>query len=115
MATKEDLVKTIKEWITHDNDIKSLQQTIKEHRTKKKELSDSLLNIMKENKIDCFDINNGKIIYCKNKIKTPLNKKTLFETLERYFENRPDINAMEVGEYILDNREVKIKEDVRRK
>ena len=63
MATKEDLVKTIKEWINHDNHIKSLQQKIKEHRTKKKILSDNLLDIMKENKIDCFDINNGKIIY----------------------------------------------------
>ena len=85
MATKEVLVNTIKEWIDHDNEIKNLQQQIKEHRNKKKSLTDNLLEIMKDNEIDCFDINNGKIIYCKNKVKSPLNKKTLLETLEKYF------------------------------
>jgi sugar diacid utilization regulator len=115
MTTKEDLVRTIKEWMTQDTQIKSLQQKIKEYRTKKKVLSDSLLDIMKENQIDCFDINNGKIIYCKNRVKTPLNKKTLLETLERYFENNPDINATEVSKFVLDNREVKITENIRRK
>jgi hypothetical protein len=115
MATKEVLVKTIKEWIDHDNQIKSLQKQIKEHRTEKKELTDSLLEIMKDNEIDCFDINNGKIVYCKNKVKTPLNKKTLLETLEKYFENIPDIDASVVSNFVLDNREVKIKEIIRRK
>lgn len=115
MATKDVLVKTIKEWIEHDNKIKILQKEIKEHRSEKKELTDSLLEIMKENEIDCFDINNGKIIYCKNKVKTPLNKKSLLETLEKYFENRPDIDASDVSNFVLDNREVKIKEIIRRK
>lgn len=115
MTTKLELVDTIKEWITHDNQIKLMQQEIKEHRTVKRALSDRLLNIMKENQIDCFDINNGKIIYCKNKVKTPLNKKILLETLEKYFQNRPDINATEVSEFVLDNREIKIKENIRRK
>ena len=115
MATKEVLVKTIKEWIEHDNKIKSLQKKIKEHRMEKKTLTDSLLGIMKENEIDCFVINNGKILYCKNKVKTPLNKKTLLETLEKYFEDRPDIDAIEVSDFVLDNREVKIKEIIRRK
>tara|TARA_Y100000389_G_scaffold192924_1_gene221118 strand:- start:12541 stop:12888 length:348 start_codon:yes stop_codon:yes gene_type:complete len=115
MATKDVLVKTIKEWIDHDNHIKTLQQQIKEHRNEKKSLTDNLLEIMKENEIDCFDINNGKIIYCKNKVKTPLNKKTLLETLEKYFEDRPDIDANEVGHFVLDNRKVEIKEIIRRK
>lgn len=115
MATKDVLVKTIKEWIEHDNKIRLLQKEIKEHRSEKKELTDSLLEIMKENEIDCFDINNGKIIYCKNKVKTPLNKKSLLETLEKYFENRPDIDPSEVSNFVLDNREIKIKEIIRRK
>lgn len=115
MATKDVLVKTIKEWIEHDNKIKILQKEIKEHRSEKKELTDSLLEIMKENEIDCFDINNGKIIYCKNKVKSPLNKKSLLETLEKYFENMPDIDASDVSNFVLENREVKIKEIIRRK
>ena len=115
MTTKEVLVSTIKDWINQDNQIKSFQQKIKEYRAKKKILTDSLLDIMKTNEIDCFDINNGKIIYCQNKVKTPLNKKTLLTTLEKYFENRPDIDVKDVSEFVLDNRETKIKENIRRK
>jgi len=115
MATKEVLVNTIKEWIDHDNEIKNLQQQIKEHRNKKKSLTDNLLEIMKDNEIDCFDINNGKIIYCKNKVKSPLNKKTLLETLEKYFEDMPDIHPEQVSKYIFDNRKIEIKENIRRK
>ena len=115
MATKEVLVNTIKEWIDHDNEIKNLQQQIKEHRNKKKSLTDNLLEIMKDNEIDCFDINNGKIIYCKNKVKSPLNKKTLLETLEKYFEDMPDIHQEQVSKYIFDNRKIEIKENIRRK
>ena len=115
MSTKEELVKLIKEWITIDDTIKSLQKNIKEYRTQKKELTDTLVNIMKTNEIDCFDINNGKLIFCKNKVKAPLNKRILLSTLEKYFENQPDINVTEVSEFVLDNREIKIKEDIRRK
>ena len=115
MDTKEILVKTIKTWITHDDKIKLLQKQIKEHRIEKKALTDSLVEVMKQNQIDCFDINNGKIIYYKNKVKTPLTKKTLLATLETYFENTPEVDASHVGEFILDNREIKITENIRRK
>jgi len=115
MSTKEELVKLIKEWITIDDNIKSLQKNIKKYRTEKKALTDTLVNIMKTNEIDCFDINNGKLIFCKNKVKSALNKTTLLSTLEKYFENQPDVNVTEVRDFVLDNREIKIKEDIRRK
>ena len=70
---------------------------------------------MKTNEIDCFDINNGKLIFCKNKTKSPLNKKVLLESLEKYFEDIPNINAEKVSEFIMENREIKIKENIRRK
>ena len=57
----------------------------------------------------------SKILFCKNKIKTPLNKKTLLSSLEKYFEQIPDISAEEVSEFILESRETKIKENIRRK
>jgi len=74
-----------------------------------------LVDIMKTNEIDCFDINNGKLIFCKNKVKTPLNKKTLLASLATYFENNPEINAEAVGDFILENREIKVTENIRRK
>ena len=115
MTTKDVLVNKIKEWISHDDEIKNLQKQIKEHRTEKKALTGSLVDIMKTNEIDCFDINDGKLIFCKNKVKTPLNKKILLASLEKYFENTPEINAEDVGEFILESREIQIKENIRRK
>ena len=65
--TKEQLVATIKEWIQTESEIKLLQKEIKMRRARKKELSEMLVSTMKDNEIDCFDINDGKIIYSQNK------------------------------------------------
>jgi hypothetical protein len=118
MASKEELVNIIKEWIENDDKVKELQTIIKEYKNKKKNLTLSLLSIMKNNEIDCFDINSGKIVYCKNKTKASLNKKTLIETLEKFFkeENNSNINidVNIISEYILNNREVKVNENIKR-
>ena len=85
MTTKENLINKIREWISSDDNIKDLQKKIKENREKKKRLTDELIDIMKINEIDCFDINSGKILFCKNRVKAPLNKKILLTSLEKYF------------------------------
>ena len=88
MSSKEELVNIIKEWIENDEKVKELQTIIKEYKNKKKKLTHELLSIMKTNEIDCFDINSGKIVYCKSKTKASLNKKTLIETLEKFFKEK---------------------------
>jgi len=115
MTSKDVLVSTIKDWIYNDDKIKNLQKEIKSHRDAKKKLTDSLVEIMKNNDVDCFDINNGKILFCKNKVKSPLNKTSLLSTLELYFKNNNDIDPREVSQFILENREIIIKENIRRK
>ena len=69
---------------------------------------------MKNNEIDCFDINDGKLIYSKNKIKAPLSKKHLLTSLTKYYQNDKDA-AMKISQFILDTREIKYKETIRRK
>jgi len=115
MTTKEEVVKQIKEWIKHDDLIKKNQREIKDSKEQKKFLTLNLIDVMKTNEIDCFDINNGKILYCKNKTKVPLSKKLLLESLNKYFENIPNIDSSQVGEFILESRETIIKENIRRK
>ena len=60
MTTKEELLNNVKEWIKYDDMLKNLQREMKECRARKKTISDNLIDIMKTNDIDCFDINNGK-------------------------------------------------------
>jgi hypothetical protein len=114
METKEELVTNIKEWIKIDTEISTLQNEIKERKNKKKQLSELLMTTMKKNSIDCFDITGGSLIYKKNKVKKPLNSKTLMSTLKAYFESTPT-KAEELTKFIMDNREEQVKETIKRK
>jgi len=114
MSTKDELVSHIKSWLQYDNDISNLQKQIKELRENKKNLTSSLVDIMKENEIDCFDITNGKLIYSKSKVKKPINKKSLLEALQIYFKDNTEL-AQNVSQHILDNREETVKESIRHK
>jgi hypothetical protein len=114
MDTKEELVTRIKDWIKVDNEITKLQKQIKGYREEKKNMTTSLVDVMKDNEIDCFDINDGKLIYSKSKCKKPINKKTLLNALQGYFKN-DDKTVQEVSQHILNSREETIKESIRRK
>lgn len=111
---KEALVDTIKEWIQIDNELKELQKAAKERRARKKELTSSLVDVMRDNEIDCFDVNDGKLIYTKNKVRSSLSKKHLLSTIQSFFKDDQE-QAKQLGEFILNNREVKEKESIRRK
>lgn len=114
METKEELVANIKEWIKLDTEIIQLQNDTKEKKNRKKILTVQLMNVMKKNEIDCFDINGGSLLYKKNKVKKPINAKTLISSLQSYYETNPK-QAEDVTKYILDNREETIKEVIKRK
>ena len=61
MEDKRKLIENVKGWIDIDNDIKELQKELKEKRKEKKSYTTNLVDIMKTNNVDCFDIKNGKI------------------------------------------------------
>tara|TARA_Y100000768_G_C23938649_1_gene663931 strand:- start:1130 stop:1474 length:345 start_codon:yes stop_codon:yes gene_type:complete len=114
MADKQELITNVKNWITLDSEIKQLQKLMKEKRKAKKAYTESLVNIMRDNEIDCFDIQDGKLLYTKKKVKAPLSKKHLLSSLSNYFKDNKDL-ITELGEFILNSREEKIKENIRRK
>ena len=111
METKEQLVKTIKEWVKLDNDIRKLQKEIKQRKTEKTKTSTILMETMKKNEIDCFDINNGQICYTKKNIKKPITKKILLDILSKYYKGDA-LKASEINNFILDNREEIVKESI---
>jgi hypothetical protein len=114
VETKEELIQNIKEWIKIDNEIHKLNKELKELKLKQKLFTKNLVNVMKTNQLECFDINGGRIMYKKNKLKKPINTKMLLQTLKNYYTDNPTI-ADEVTEYILSNREEVIKETIKRK
>jgi hypothetical protein len=114
METKEQLVNNIKEWIKMDTEIADLKAQIKDRNNKKKNLTENLVTVMKTNKIDCFDINGGALVYKTNKVKKPINGKTLLIALQNYYKSDPKV-AEDLTKHIMDSREEQVKETIKRK
>ena len=114
METKDQLIHSIKEWVKVDNEMKVLQKELNQRKAEKKGLSAILIDVMRKNEIDCFDINNGQLIYNKKNIKKPISKKELLNVLSKFFEG-DSLKASELNEYILNSRTEVIKEEIIRK
>lgn len=114
METKEQLVNNIKDWIKIDSEISDLKAQIKERNNKKKTLTENLVTVMKTNKIDCFDINGGSLVYKTSKVKKPINGKTLLSALQNYYKSDPKA-AEDIVKHVMDSREEQIKESIKRK
>jgi hypothetical protein len=110
---KAELVQLIKDWITTDNEIRELNKQAKQRKDKLKKVSENLINTMKENEIDEFNVKDGKIMYSKTSVKKPISKKNLMSILSKYYKG--DISqAIEVNNFILENREEVVKETIKR-
>jgi len=104
MESKERLIKTIQDWVRLDNEIRKLKKEEQTRKNDQKKISADLIEIMRKNEIDEFDINNGKLIYSKRNIKKPITKKALLGILSKFYKG--DVNkAIEMNDFILDNRE----------
>jgi prolyl oligopeptidase PreP (S9A serine peptidase family) len=114
VSTKDELIFNIKEWIKMDNELTKLKQEIKDKTNKKKDLTQTLVNVMKNNAIDCFDINGGALIYKQKKTKKTISGKYLLAQLEAYYKDKPEV-AKELTKMVLDNREEVVKEEIKRK
>ena len=114
METKEELVNNIKEWIKLDTEINKLNSEMKARKNKKKDLTLALVETMKKNTIDCFDITGGSLVYKTNKVRKPINAKTLMSALQAFYKDDPDM-AKDITQHVLESREVVVKETVQRK
>jgi hypothetical protein len=114
LNTKEELIINIKEWIKMDNEISKLKLDVKNKTNKKKELTESLVNIMKHNSIDCFDINGGALVYKQKKTKKTISGKFLLAQLEEYYKEQPEV-AKDIAKKVMDNRIEVFKDEIKRK
>jgi hypothetical protein len=114
LKTKEQLIKTIKEWVKIDNDIRAIKKEATLREKEKKEISKKLMEVMRDNEIDCFDLKDGQITYTKKNVKKPITKKSLLDILSKYC-NGDTIKAIEINNFIMDNREEVVKESIVRR
>tara|TARA_B100000035_G_scaffold306156_1_gene307870 strand:- start:2138 stop:2488 length:351 start_codon:yes stop_codon:yes gene_type:complete len=112
--SNQELLTNVKTWLDIDNQIRALQKEIRDRRKLKKELTKSLVGIMKNQDIDALNVPDGQLIYNKTKSKSALSKKHLITSLAQYFKNDKRL-ADELTKFIMDSREEKEKENIKRK
>ena len=99
---KEQLQKSVKDYLELDDQIKMLSKAARERRKKKKELSEYILQLMEKHELTQMNLKDGKLIYAKSNNLVPLNKKHIVSSLSSYF--RDEHKATELFDYLMKNR-----------
>lgn len=114
MSDKNKIIELVRRWVLYDNKIKNLQKELASLRKEKKITTENLTGIMKENNIDEFDINNGKLVYTRSKTKAPLSKKHLLNSLNEFYKNDSDM-VIELTKFIMESRVEVTKDQIKHK
>lgn len=114
MESQKELVEIVKRWVIIDNQIRALNKKLKELRNEKKKQNKEMVEVMKQNDIDTFDIKDGQIQYKKETKREPLTQKTLINILSKHPLLGTD-QAKNLNQFIYDNRKVTEKESIVRK
>ena len=100
---KQDLIQIVKSWVTIDNQIKALNKKAKALREEKKSFNTQMIEVMKANDIDNFDLKDGQIRYKKETRREPLTQKTLLRILSKHPQLGSD-PAKHLNQFIYDSR-----------
>lgn len=93
----------VREWLSLDDDIRTLRKAIKERNEKKKNLTPDIIAFMNSNKISDLNTQDGKLKFKCAMYKKPLNQKTIQNKLCDYF--RDIKKGHEAALYLFENRE----------
>jgi uncharacterized protein YdcH (DUF465 family) len=114
LETLDQLKQNVREWVKLDNDIRALNKEITTRRNEKKNISKRLIDVMRDNKLDVFELKDGQLMYVKKNKKKPITQKQLLTLLSSYY--KEDVSkAEEMRNYLLDNREEVVEEVIQRK
>jgi len=113
-VTKEQLKDYLRQWVRIENEISTLSAEIKKRKLIHQQLSASLLDVMRKNEIDCFDIANGRIVYSKTKVRAPLNNGQLKSALTTYYKDDAE-KASSLTTFLLESRIEKTRESIKMK
>ena len=114
MTYKSQLVENVKNWLQIDTEIKKLQQEIRKRRALKKDMTDTLVQIMKNQDIEIMNAGESQLIRTERKTKSALSKKHLINSLLNYFKDDKDTVA-QLTTFIMNTRPEKTVENIRRK
>tara|TARA_B100001989_G_C24102820_1_gene252561 strand:- start:23 stop:409 length:387 start_codon:yes stop_codon:yes gene_type:complete len=104
----------VKTWLKLDDEIKTLRGEIKKRRNLKRTMTNDLINTMKNNDIDVMNAGEAKLVRTKHKVKAPLSKKHLISSLLLFYKDDTEM-VQNLTKHIMDSRETKIVENIKKK
>ena len=111
MSTSGELVSLVQAWLSGERELKKAQANIRQLRKDQKEASSNLLAVMKNNEIDCLDVNDGRLSHITSKSRSGVSKAHLLASIGSFFDEE---DAGEMPErltgHILDCRKTTIKD-----
>lgn len=113
-SNKRELVDIVKKWVIIDNQLNQINKTAKQLKIDKKKINMEMMEIMKQNDIDIFDLKDGQIQYKKETKRVALSQKRLLMILSKHPQLGEE-QAMALNEYVYENREEVVKESIVRK
>ena len=102
----------VKEWLTLDDDIKTLNSHLRDRKKRKNELTPDILKFMQEYEIQDMNTNSGLIKYNQTLVKKPMNKEFIRKKLSDFLKNSK--TAEDATDYITQNRDTEIKIKLKR-
>jgi len=104
----------IKSWVSLDNNIKHINEKLKEIRNKKLEVEGSIQHYLEMHNLEnpTIEITDGKLKVGVNKIQSPLTYKYIEQCLTNTIRNEEHVGKLMT--YIKENRDFKIEKSVKR-
>lgn len=106
-----EYVKKIQKWVEYDNILTKHKEDIKNVVESKKELEESIIQYVEDNKYDklVINISDGNIKFSKRNVTQPLSMKTVRGILEKYSKEREAINVADICTFIDESLDVRSK------
>jgi|TARA_B110000285_G_scaffold95013_1_gene108435 hypothetical protein len=105
---------SIKSWVNIDNQVKMLQDKIKELREKKSDVEFTIYNYAAENNLQkaVIEISDGKLKFIETKTTNPLSLKYVEKCLSEIVPDKEIVK--QIMQYIKENRESKVETNIKR-
>jgi hypothetical protein len=104
----------VQQWILIDNQLKILNDKVKELREKRSSATDNLINYASANNLSSsvIQISDGKLKFANTKVTEPLTFKYVEKTLGEVIKNESQVKL--IMEHLKNKRETKIVSEIKR-
>jgi hypothetical protein len=105
---------SIQQWVSIDNQLKLLNEKIKELRDKKNHLTENLTKYAVSNDLtkNTIPITDGKLKFVNTRVAEPLTFKYLEKTLKEIIKNESQVSF--IMERVREKREIKVTQEIKR-